>query len=255
MWETVLLEVQEGVAIVKINRPKQLNALSEQVIRDLAGCIAQIEKDQDKIDVVIVTGAGDRAFVAGADISLMAQLTPKEGMAFSRLGQDTFLALSNLPMPVIAAVNGFALGGGNELSMACDIRIASDKAKFGQPEVGLGITPGYGGTQRLPRLIGLGLAKYLNFTADIVDAETALKWGLVDFVVPGEELMAKALEMAHKMQKQRRFALRQIKLCMRHGMESSLTAALEFETQAFCGCFTDPDQKDAMTAFVNKSKK
>ena len=255
MWETVTMDVQEGVAIVKINRPKQLNALNEQVVRDLAACVAQIEKDQDKIDVVILTGEGDRAFVAGADISVMAQLGPIEGMAFSRLGQDTFQALSALPQPVIGAINGFALGGGNELSMSCDIRIASDKAKFGQPEVGLGIPPGYGGTQRLPRLIGIGLAKYLDFTADIIDAETALKWGLVDFVVPAAELMDKAMEMARKMQKQRRFALRQIKQCIRRGLEAPLPVALEFETQAFGMCFTHPDQKEAMTAFVNKSKK
>ena len=255
MWETVAMEVQQGVAIVKINRPQQLNALNEQVVRDLGACIAQIEKDEATIDIVILTGEGDRSFVAGADISVMAKLDPQGAAPFSRLGQDAFQALAALPQPVIAAINGFALGGGNELSMSCDIRIASDKAKFGQPEVGLGITPGYGGTQRLPRLIGLGRAKYLNFTGDIIDAETALKWGLVDFVVPAAELMDKAMEMARKMQKQRRFALRQIKQCIRRGLESSLPAALEFETQAFGLCFTHPDQKEAMTAFVNKSKK
>ena len=255
MWENVTMEIVEGIAIVKINRPKQLNALNAQVVQDLCACVAQIEKDKDVIDVVILTGEGDRAFVAGADIAVMSQLDPQEAVSFSRLGQVTLQALAALPQPVIAAINGFALGGGNELSMACDIRVASDKAKFGQPEVGLGIVPAYGGTQRLPRLLGFGLAKYLNFTGEIIDAETALKWGLVDFVFPAAELMDKVMEMARKMQKQRRFALRQIKQCMRMGLESSLPTALEFETQSFGMCFTHPDQKEAMTAFVNKSKK
>jgi enoyl-CoA hydratase len=255
MWETVTMEVQQGIAIVKINRPKQLNALNEQVLRDLGACVDHIKNEQASIDVVILTGEGDRAFVAGADIAFMANLTPLEAIEFSRLGQATFRHLAALPQPVIAAINGFALGGGNELSMCCDIRIASDKAKFGQPEVGLGIIPGYGGTQRLPRLIGLGLAKYLNLSADIIDAETALRWGLVEFVVPAAELMDRALAMARKIQQQRKFAVRQVKLCIRRGLEAPLATALEFETEAFGMCFTDPDQKEAMTAFVNKSKK
>jgi Enoyl-CoA hydratase/carnithine racemase len=254
MWETVLMEVKEGVAIVKINRPKQLNALNDQVMRDLGACVAKI-RDDASIKVVIVTGEGDRAFVAGADIALMSAMGAQQGLEWAQLGQRVFSELEGLPQPVIAAINGFALGGGNELSMACDIRVASTKAKFGQPEVGLGITPGYGGTQRLPRLIGLGRAKYLNFTADIIDAATALDWGLVDFVVEPEALMDKAMEVAGKIIKQRNFAVQQAKQCIRRGMESSLPAGLEFEAQAFGLCFCHPDQKEAMTAFVNKSKK
>ncbi len=254
MWETVLMEVNEGVALVKINRPKQLNALNRQVMLDLGACVAQI-RDDASIKVVIVTGEGDRAFVAGADISLMQNLNPQEGLEWAVLGQKVFLELEELPQPVIAAINGFALGGGNELSMSCDIRVASSKAKFGQPEVGLGITPGYGGTQRLPRLIGVGKAKYLNYTADIIDAATALEWGLVDFVVEPEALMDKAMDIARKIMKQRNFAVRQAKQCIRRGLEASLPTGLEFEAQAFGLCFTHPDQKEAMTAFVNKNKK
>ena len=254
MWETILMDVQDSVAVVKINRPKQLNALNMQVMQDLGACIAKIRND-DSINVVIVTGEGDRAFVAGADIAYMQDLTAQQGLEWAEMGQRVFLELEELPQPVIGAINGFALGGGNELSMSCDIRIASSKAKFGQPEVGLGIVPGYGGTQRLPRLIGLGKAKFLDYTAEIIDAQTALAWGLVDFVVEPEELMDKAMEIARKITKQRQFAVRQAKQCVRRGLESSLPAGLEFEAQAFGMCFTHPDQRDAMTAFVNKSKK
>jgi enoyl-CoA hydratase len=254
MAGTVIMEIKERVAIVKINRPKQLNALSGEVLDDLTAILDKIAAGPD-VDVVILTGEGDRAFVAGADIAYMSQISPIVATEVSEKAQGIFQVLADLPQPVIAAVNGFALGGGNELSMACDIRIASDKAKFGQPEVGLGINPSFGGTQRLPRLVGIGVAKFMCYTAEMIDAETALKWGVVDFVVPAAELMDKAMEMARKMTKQRQYALRQIKQCIRRGIEAPLSVALEFEAQAFGMCFTHPDQKDAMTAFVNKGKK
>ncbi len=254
MWETVLMDVAEGIATIKINRPKQLNALNDQVMKDLKDCVSKIAVN-DTIKVVIITGEGEKSFVAGADIGQMSELNPVEGLAWGQQGQAIFTMIEELPQPVIAAINGFALGGGNELAMACDIRIASEKAKFGQPEVGLGITPGFGGTQRLPRLIGLGRAKYLALSADIIDAQKACEWGLVDFVVAPEELMAKANEVANKIAKQKQFAVQQTKQCVRRGMESSLPAGLEFEAQAFGVCFGHPDQKEGMFAFLNKGKK
>ena len=254
MWETVLLEVKEGIAFVKINRPKQLNALNDSVMRDLEACLAQIGKD-NSVDVVIITGEGDRSFVAGADISLMCNMDGLQGLEWGRLGQKVFNDIEALPQPVIAAVNGFALGGGCELSMACDIRVASENAKFGQPEVGLGITPGYGGTQRLPRIVGRGRASYLLYTAEVIDAAKAYDFGLVDVLCKHEALMETAIGVAKKIQKQRKFAVQQTKQCVRRGLESSLPAGLEFEAQAFSVCFVHADQKEAMTAFVNKSKK
>lgn len=254
MWDNVLMEIKEGVAIVTINRPKQLNALSYDVMRDLGSCAAKIKED-DTIKAVILTGAGDKAFVAGADVEMMMNLDPAPALDFVLFGQQVIAALEALPQPFIGAINGFCLGGGNELALACDIRVASKKAKFGQPEVGLGVCPGWGGTQRLPRLIGLSWAKYLDFTGDIIDAETALGLGLVNFVTEPEALMDKAIEIAGKIVKQRAFAVRQTKLCIRRGLEASLPTAMGFEGQAFALCFAHPDRKEAMTAFINKTKK
>ena len=178
----VTLEKKGRVGIVTMNRPDALNALNDQMLRDLSEVLDEVERDPE-IFVAIVTGAG-RSFVAGADIGQMSDLTAVEAKAFGSYGNSVFLKLENLTKPTIAAVNGFALGGGCELSMACDIRLASEKAKFGQPEVGLGITPGFGGTQRLPRLVGMGMAKQLLYTARNIDAAEALRIGLVNAVVP-----------------------------------------------------------------------
>lgn len=232
MWNTLNLENQDGIAILKINRPKALNALNSDVLDDLLDCTAKIAADKT-IHVVVITGEGEKSFVAGADISEMQPLDPVAAATFGRKGQAVMTAIENLPQPVIAAVNGFALGGGNELAIACDIRIASEKAKFGQPEVGLGITPGFGGTQRLPRLIGPGRARYLLYSAEIIDAHKALEFGLVDMVVAPEALMETALGLATKIKKQRPEAVRQTKLCALRGTEAPLTTALEFEAQAF----------------------
>ena len=252
-WETLILEKEDGIGILKINRPKALNALNGQVMTDLQNCLPQIAADAD-IKVLIITGEGDRSFVAGADIGQMQPLDAPAGAAWGRLGQAVMTEIENLPQPVIAAVNGFALGGGDELAIACDIRVASNKAKFGQPEVGLGITPGFGGTQRLPRLVGFGRARYLLYTADIIDAKTALDWGLVDFVVEPEQLMDTAKGIAKKIIKQRNFAVQQTKQCALRGVEAPLKTALEFEAQAFGLCFATQDQKDAMYNFLNKKK-
>ena len=253
-WETLLLEKQDGIGILKINRPKALNALNGAVMTDLQDCLPKIAADPE-IKVLIITGEGDRSFVAGADIGQMQPLDAPAGAAWGRLGQAVMTQIENLPQPVIAAVNGFALGGGDELAIACDIRIASTKAKFGQPEVGLGITPGFGGTQRLPRLIGPGRARYLLYTADIIDAQKAMEWGLVDMVVEPEALMETAMGVAKKITKQRNFAVQQTKQCALRGVEAPLTTALEFEAQAFGLCFATEDQKEAMHNFLNKGKK
>ncbi|MDR1241294.1 MAG: enoyl-CoA hydratase/isomerase family protein [Deltaproteobacteria bacterium] len=255
MWENLILDVQDGLAFVTLNRTKQLNALNEKLAVELGECADKIIQEQDKIDVVIIAGSGDRAFVAGADIGEMLRMDPQQAIAFARLLHQTNTKLDSLPQPVIASINGFCLGGGNELAIACDIRIASDKSKFGQPEVGLGITPGAGGTQRLPRLIGPGRAKYMDYTGEIIDAKTALEWGLIDILVPEAELKDKVLAVAKKIQSQRRFAVRQVKQCIRLGKDAALEAALEIEVQAFSMCFTHPDRTEAMGAFVNKSKK
>lgn len=254
MWNTLNLENQDGIAILKINRPKALNALNSDVLDDLLDCTAKIAADKT-IHVVVITGEGEKSFVAGADISEMQPLDPVAAATFGRKGQAVMTAIENLPQPVIAAVNGFALGGGNELAIACDIRIASEKAKFGQPEVGLGITPGFGGTQRLPRLIGPGRARYLLYSAEIINAHKALEFGLVDMVVAPEALMETALGLATKIKEQRPEAVRQTKLCALRGTEAPLTTALEFEAQAFGICFATQDQKDAMQKFLDKSKK
>ena len=249
---SVNYEVKDKVAIITIDRPEALNALNLDVLAQLDDAAAKAEKDKD-VFVVIITGAG-RAFVAGADIAQMKDLTADEGRAFGQFGNKVFSNIEALTKPVIAAVNGFALGGGCELACACDIRIAGEKAKFGQPEVGLGITPGFGGSQRMPRIVGLSKAKELIFTADIIDAQEALRIGLVSTVVPGEELMDTAFAMAGKIAGNAQVAVRQSKAAIQKGMQCDIETGLAFEAQAFGLCFSTEDQTDAMTAFVNKEK-
>jgi enoyl-CoA hydratase len=248
----VKYEVKDNIAVITIDREEALNALNPDVLSELEHAADRAEKDRD-VYVLIITGAG-RAFVAGADISLMKDLTPDGARAFSEYGNMVFSKIESLAKPVIAAVNGFALGGGCELCMACDIRIAGEKAKFGQPEVGLGITPGFGGTQRLPRIVGLSKAKELILTAQTIDAQEALRIGLVSQVVPTGELMATAMDMAHKITQNAQIAVRQSKAAINKGMQCDIVTGAAFEAQAFGLCFSTEDQTDAMTAFVNKSK-
>jgi len=248
----VIYETKGNVAIITINRPEALNALNVDVLSELDMVITEAEKDQD-VYVLILTGAG-RAFVAGADIALMKDLSADEGRAFCEFGNKLMLKIEMLSKPVIAAVNGFALGGGCELSMACDIRIASDKAKFGQPEVGLGITPGFGGTQRLPRIVGASKAKELIFTGQNFDAQEALRIGLVSYVVPAEELMDTAMAMAEKIAQNAQLAVRRSKDAINRGMQCDIGTGVAFEAQVVGICFATEDQKDAMTAFLNKTK-
>ena len=248
----VLYELKENTAIITINRPDALNALNLEVLAELDSALAQAENDDDAY-VMIITGAG-RSFVAGADIQQMKDFTPAQALAFGNFGNSVFLKIESCAKPVIAAVNGFALGGGCELAMACDIRIAGTKAKFGQPEVGLGIPPGFGGTQRMPRIVGLSKAKELILTAQTINADEAYRIGLADRLVPDEELMDTALELAGKIAQNAQIAVRASKAAINNGMQSDVKTGTAFESQAFALCFSTEDQKNAMTAFVNKEK-
>ena len=248
----VAFEQRGPIGVLTMNRPEALNALNEQVLRDLDAALDAVEAN-DEVLVVILTGAG-RSFVAGADIGQMKDLTPVQAKKFGSYGNQVFLKLENFPKPVIAAVNGFALGGGCELSMACDIRLASEKAKFGQPEVGLGITPGFGGTQRLARIVGVSNAMELILTAKTINAARAQELGLVSHVYPPEELMDKAMELAQAIAANAQVAVRQSKAAIRRGLQTDMYTGAAYEAEAFGLCFATEDQKDAMTAFVNKEK-
>lgn len=252
--KNIILEKEENLAIVTINRPKALNALNSETLKDLDVVLEDLEKDNN-IYCVILTGAGEKAFVAGADISEMKDLSEEEGKEFGLLGNKVFRRLEKLDKPIIAAISGFALGGGCELAMACDIRIASEKAKFAQPEAGLGITPGFGGTQRLPRLVGEGKAKELIYTCAIVKAEEALRIGLVNKVVALESLMDEARAMAKTIIANAPIAIKLCKDAINRGMQVDIDKAVEIEAGDFGKCFSTEDQKEGMTAFIEKRAK
>ena len=241
-----------SIGIITMNRPEALNALSKAVFADLELALDQVEKD-DNVHVIIITGAG-RAFIAGADIAEMADMNVADGLAFSELGNRILMRVDMMEKPTIAAVNGFALGGGCEMALACDIRIASEKAKFGQPEVGLGIIPGFGGTQRMARIIGTAAAMELIYTADTISAERAKEIGMVNYVVSPDELMNKAMELAEKISSKAQVAVRASKLAIRRGIDCDISTAVTYEALAFATCFGTEDQKDAMKAFVEKRK-
>ena len=248
----VNVDLQGAVAVLTIDRPKALNALNPEVLADLKAAFEGL--DQNTVRCVVLTGAGDKSFVAGADIGSMSTMTKAEGEAFGKLGNDIFLMIESFPLPVIAAVNGFALGGGCELAMSCDIRICSDNAMFGQPEVGLGITPGFGGTQRLPRLVGMGMAKQLLYTARNIDAAEALRIGLVNAVIPQAELLDAALKMAGQIAKNAPIAVRACKKAVNEGMQVSIDKAVEIEEKLFGGCFETHDQVEGMACFLSREK-
>lgn len=241
------------MGLITINRPKALNALNEATIHELDTLLDRIAAD-DAVQVVIITGSGEKSFVAGADIVEMKDKNALESRAWGMLGQRVFTKLENLPQPVIAAVNGYALGGGNELQMACDIRIAAENAKFGQPEVTLGVTPGFGGTQRLPRLVGKGMAKKLLFTGDVIDAAEAYRIGLVDQLVPADQLLSAAKKLAHKIMSRGPIAVRLCKAAVNKGMNMDLESAIQYEAEVWGLCFATADQKEGMQAFVEKRK-
>lgn len=252
-YENLLVESNNGVAIITINRSKVLNALNGFTLIELNQVCDEFAQD-NSIKVIIITGSGDKAFVAGADIGEMLPLSAIEGRRLAKRGQEVFNKIENLPQPVIAAVNGFALGGGCELAMACDIRIVSSKAKFGQPEVTLGITAGFGGTQRLPRLIGKGRAKELLFTGDIIDADEAYRIGLVNKIVSPEELMNAAMAMAEKIISRAPIAVQLSKAAVNEGMDMDLQSGVAYEAEVFGMCFATQDQTEGMSAFLEKRK-
>ena len=257
----VTLEKQGHIAIITMNNPNALNALSSPFMADISAAVDAVEADRD-IFVTIITGVNfinkkgkpTSTFIAGADIKQMLDLTPVSTIEWAEEGNKLNYRIEHMRGPVIAAVNGFCLGGGNELAMACDIRIASEKATFGQPEVGLGITPGAGGTQRLPRLIGTGKAKELLYTGRVIKAEEAEKIGLVDKVVPADELMDSALALANEILANSQVAVQQVKKCINYGMQTDMETARQFERQAFAVCNGSEDKHIGMGAFVNHEK-
>ncbi len=248
----VKYEVQGAVGILTIDRPEALNALNGEVLQELDRALDGV--DQENIRCLIITGGGEKSFVAGADIAAMSRYTKEEGEAFSRLGNDVFRRIELFPVPVIAAVNGFALGGGCELCMACDFRICSENAVFGQPEVGLGITPGFGGSQRLPRLVGPGMALQIICTARNIKADEALRIGLVNAVWPKEELMGQAMKLAMAVAANAPIAVRASKKAIREGLDLPMDEAVALEEKLFGSCFETADQVEGMSAFLEKRK-
>jgi len=245
-------EATGQVVTLTVDREKALNALSAEVLQDLKQALDRVSVERPR--AVILTGAGEKAFVAGADVAAMATMNRRQARELAELGQSVFRQLQHVAMPTIAAVNGFALGGGCELALSCDIRLASSKAVFGQPEVGLGITPGFAGTQRLARVVGVGLAKEMIFTGRPIDATRALAIGLVNSVVEPEELMPTAQKMAQGIAKQAPIAVRAAKEALMLGLETDIDSGTTIEAMAFASCFETADQKEGMAAFVEKRK-
>ena len=250
--EFITYEVEGQIGIITINRPKALNALNSAVLDELDKTLDAV--DQEAIRCLILTGAGEKSFVAGADIGEMSTLTKAEGEAFGKKGNDVFRKLETFPIPVIAAVNGFALGGGCEISMSCDIRICSENAVFGQPEVGLGITPGFGGTQRLARIVGTGKAKEMIYGARNIKTEEAYRIGLVNNVYPAEELMPAAKKLASTIARNAPIAVRNCKRAINEGIQVDMDQAIVIEEKLFGSCFETCDQKEGMNAFLEKRK-
>ncbi|MBR3174183.1 MAG: enoyl-CoA hydratase/isomerase family protein [Eubacterium sp.] len=250
--EFIKFEKEDYIGIITINRPQALNALNSQVLDELNEVLDSVDSNETR--ALILTGEGDKSFVAGADIGEMSALTKAEGEAFGKKGNDVFRKLETLEIPVIAAINGFALGGGCEISMSCDIRICSENAIFGQPEVGLGITPGFGGTQRLARLVGPGMAKQMIYTGRNIKADEAYRIGLVNAVYPQEELMAAAKKMASGIAMQAPIAVRACKKAINDGLDVDMDQAIVIEEKLFGSCFETEDQKMGMGNFLEKDK-
>jgi len=252
MYEYLKIEERGPVAVMTISAPKSLNALNSTILNEMDDFLTQF--DCNRFRCLVVTGDGEKAFVAGADISEMAGLSMLQGQAFGAKGAAVFRKIETLSVPVIAAVNGFALGGGCELAMACDIRICSDNARFGQPEVGLGIIPGFSGTVRLARLVGMGMAKQLIYTGKNIKADEALRIGLVNAVVPQAELMDKAMELAGQIAANAPLAVKAAKLCINEEYDLAADDAIQNESVIFGRCFLTEDQKGGMRAFLEKGK-
>ena len=249
--QVVLVDHEGPISTLTINRPKVLNALNPQVIDALASAVAQVAA-RAETRCLIVTGAGEKAFVAGADIAAMSALSGEQARVFAKRGHDALAALEALKVPVIAAVNGFALGGGCELALACDFIYASDKSKFGQPEVNLGVIPGFGGTQRLARRVSVGVARELVYSAVIIDAQEALRIGLVNKVFPADQLLAEVKKTAQLIAQKGPIAVAQAKRAINEGLDVSLAQGNDIEVAAFGNCFGTDDQKEGMAAFLEK---
>ncbi|MBW1714511.1 MAG: enoyl-CoA hydratase/isomerase family protein [Deltaproteobacteria bacterium] len=252
-YETILFEKDGEVAIIKFNRPKALNAINPAVLAELNDALEKIEKDK-AIRVLVLTGEGEKAFVAGADISVMVNFSPLEAYTFSRQGQDLLFKLEALPIPVIACVNGFALGGGTEIAMACDFIYASENAKFGQPEINLGIIPGFGGTQRLARLVGKAMAKELCMSGLMISAQEAKEIGLVNKVFPPDKLWEETMKTAKLLASKGKVSIRAVKHCIDRGLDVDLKSGCFLEADAFGLCMASPDGKEGLSAFLEKRK-
>lgn len=249
----LLCEIDNNIGLVTVNRPKSLNALNPETLIELEALFRELAQ-KDELTGVILTGAGDKAFVAGADISAMQDYDVLAGREFGRLGHRALNAVAALPQPVIGAINGFALGGGCELALACDIRICSENARFGQPEVNLGVIPGFGGTQRLPRLVGTGQALELMLTGDMIDAQEACRIGLVNRVVAQDELIDHCFGIMEKIGQKGPLAIKLCKEAVQSGMEMDLARACRYEADLFSVCFASADQSEGMKAFLEKRK-
>jgi len=252
-YENIIFEVEGSVGIIRFNRPKALNAISPDMVKELDDALVRVEGDPN-IRVLVLTGEGDKAFVAGADISQMVKMNPLQLRRFSRNLHDAQFRLEELPIPVIACVNGFALGGGTEMALACDFIYASEKAKFGQPEINLGVTPGAGGTQRLPRVVGQGMAKELCMTGAIISAQEAKEIGLVNKVFPAEQLWEETMKTANILISKGRVSLMFVKRCINKGLDVDLRDGCYMESDAFGLCMASPDGKEGFTAFLEKRK-
>jgi len=252
-YKNLLFTVEEGVATITFNRPKALNAMNSETMGELNDALTKC-KDDDTIKAIILTGSGEKAFVAGADIAEMQNLEPSEALKFMELGHETLRLLETLPKPSIAAVNGFALGGGTEISMACDMRFASETARFGQPEILIGLIPGWGGTQRLARLIGMGRAKEIIMGGGQLDAQRAYEVGLANRVLPADQLMEETKKFAKRLAGMPGFAIKMAKHSINFGHELPLDHANRLEMECCAQCFSTKDQKEGMTAFLEKRK-
>ena len=252
-YENLLLDVSDMIATVTINRPKSLNALNRATVKELSAVLHEIAL-RDDVGVVLLTGAGEKAFVAGADITEMRDFSPVQALSFALFGQGVLEFMERMPQPVIGVINGYALGGGCELAMACDILVAADNARLGQPEVNLGIIPGYGGTQRLARLVGRNLAKELVLTGEMISAQRAYEIGIVNRVVPPADLMAAAREIASKILSKGPVAVKMAKMAMNRGLDLDLGNACALEANAFAVVFSTEDRGEGMAAFLEKRK-
>jgi enoyl-CoA hydratase len=252
-YETIIFEVEENIAIIKFNRPKALNAINPTVVAETGDALEKVAADKS-IKVLILTGEGDKAFVAGADIASMKDYTPLEGKFFSRQGQELLFQLEALPIPVIACVNGFALGGGTETAMACDFIYAADSAKFGQPEINLGIIPGFGGTQRLSRLVGKSMAKELCMSGAMISAQEAKDIGLVNKVFPKESLWEETMKVAKLLASKGKVSIRAAKESIERGYDQDLRIGCYIESEAFGMCMASSDAREGMGAFLEKRK-